>query len=95
MIGNDVWLGFETLILPGITIGDGAVVAAGSVVTSDVPPYAIVAGNPARIVCMRFPPEVIDRLLAIAWWNWDAERITRSLPAISGGDVAALEAESA
>ncbi|MCC0805467.1 CatB-related O-acetyltransferase [Methylobacterium sp. W2] len=93
VIGNDVWLGYDSTILPGIRIGDGAVVAAKSVVTRDVPPYAIVAGNPARLVRMRVPPDIAARLQAVAWWDWDAERITRCLPAISGGDVAALEAE--
>lgn len=95
MIGNDVWLGFESTVLPGITIGDGAIVAAKSVVTRDVPPYAIVAGSPATLVRMRFPPEIAERLQAVAWWDWDVARITRCLPAISGGDVAALEMEAA
>jgi len=63
------------------------------VVTRDVPPYAIVAGNPATLVRMRVPPEVAARLQALAWWDWDVERIMRCLPAISGGDVAALEVE--
>ncbi|MGD4031210.1 type B chloramphenicol O-acetyltransferase, partial [Xanthomonas citri pv. citri] len=70
-------------------------VAAKSVVTRDVPPYAIVAGNPATVVRMRVPPEVAERLLAVAWWDWTPERITRCLPASSGGDVAVLEAEGA
>ncbi|KQT90285.1 CatB-related O-acetyltransferase [Methylobacterium sp. Leaf466] len=95
VIGNDVWLGFESTILPGVTIGDGAVVAAKSVVTRDVPPYAIVAGNPATLVRMRFPPEIAERLQAVAWWDWDVARITRCLPAISGGEVAAVEMEAA
>lgn len=95
VIGHDVWLGHDATILPGVTIGDGAVVAAKSVVTRDVPPYAIVAGNPATLVRMRVPLDVAARLRAVAWWNWDIGRITQCLPAISGGDVAALEAEAA
>lgn len=94
VIGHDVWLGHDATILPGVTIGNGAVVAAKSVVTRDVPPYAIVAGNPATLVRMRVPPEEVERLQALAWWDWTPERITRCLPAISGGDVAALEAEA-
>lgn len=75
-----------------MTIGDGAVVAAKSVVSADVPPYAIVAGNPARLVRMRFSEADIARLLRIAWWDWDADRITAHLGAIGDGDVDALEA---
>ena len=91
VIGHDVWLGFHATILPGVTIGDGAVVAAHAVVSADVPPYAIVAGNPARVVRRRFSEADIARLLAIAWWDWDAGRITRNLAAISDGDVDLLE----
>lgn len=92
VVGNDVWLGYESTVLPGVTIGDGAVVAAKSVVSADVPPYAIVAGNPARLVRMRFSEADIARLLRIAWWDWDADRITAHLGAIGDGDVDALEA---
>ncbi len=92
VVGNDVWLGYDSTILPGVTIGDGAVVAAKSVVSADVPPYAIVAGNPARVVRTRFSEADIARLLAIAWWDWDAARITEHLSAISDGDVDRLEA---
>ena len=92
VVGNDVWLGFEATILSGVTIGDGAVIAAKSVVSADVPPYAIVAGNPARVVRMRFSDADIARLLRIAWWDWDADRITRHLPAIAAGSVDPLEA---
>ena len=75
VIGNDVWIGQSVLVKPGITIGDGAVVAMGSVVTKDVPPYAIVAGNPARIIRMRFPQELADRLLASKWWDLPPEQL--------------------
>ncbi|GJD77603.1 CatB-related O-acetyltransferase [Methylobacterium gregans] len=92
VIGNDVWLGYESTVLPGVTVGDGAVVAAKSVVSADVPPYAIVAGNPARVVRMRFSDADIAHLLRIAWWDWDADRITAHLGAIGDGDVDALEA---
>jgi hypothetical protein len=72
VIGNDVWLGASCLVLKGVTIGDGAVVAAGAVVTKDVPPYAIVGGVPARVIRYRFPDAIIDRLRKVAWWNYDA-----------------------
>jgi len=92
VIGNDVWLGFRSTVMPGVTIGNGAVVAAHAVVTADVPPYAIVAGNPAKIVRRRFSEEEAARLQAVAWWDWPVERITAHLPLIGGGDIAALEA---
>src|ERR687890_149200 len=70
VVGNDVWLGYEAIVMAGVTIGDGAIVAAGSVVAGDVPPYAIVAGNPARVVRSRFAEEDVQRLLRAAWWDW-------------------------
>ena len=94
LIGNDVWTGWDSTILPGVTVGDGAIVATRAVVADDVPPYAVVAGNPARVVRLRFGADTIARLLRIRWWDWDAEKITRNLPATSGGDVDALENES-
>ena len=90
VVGNDVWIGYEALLMPGVTIGDGAIVAARSVVTSDVAPYTIVGGNPARPVRRRFPDAVIDELLEIRWWDWDVARITRHLEAIVGADLEAL-----
>ena len=92
VIGPDVWIGNSATIMPGVAIGAGAIVAAGSVVTRDVPPYAVVAGNPARVVRERFDAATVARLLAIAWWDWPAERITASLDAIRGADIDALEA---
>jgi virginiamycin A acetyltransferase len=92
VIGNDVWIGMDATIMPGVAIGHGAVVAAKSVVTADVPPYAIVGGNPARILRHRFDAATVAALLDIAWWDWDAEKIARNLPAITGGDMAALRA---
>jgi virginiamycin A acetyltransferase len=86
VIGNDVWLGYQALIMPGVKIGDGAVVAAASVVTSDVPPYAIVAGNPARVVRTRFSDEQVGQLLCAAWWNWPVELITEHARTIMAGE---------
>lgn len=74
-IGNDVWLGANSTVLSGVTVGDGAVVAAGAVVTRSVPAYAIVGGVPARIIKYRFSPEIIEALLQISWWNWSSKRI--------------------
>lgn len=91
VVGDDVWIGTEAMIMPGVTIGAGAIVAARAVVTADVPPYAIVGGNPARPIRRRFSPEVIERLLAVAWWNWSIDGISAHLDVIRGGDVAALE----
>jgi phosphonate metabolism protein (transferase hexapeptide repeat family) len=79
-IGHDVWIGHGAVVLPGRNIGTGAVVAAAAVVTKDVPAYAIVAGNPARVVRMRFPAEVAERLKALAWWNWSHEQLRAALP---------------
>jgi virginiamycin A acetyltransferase len=91
-IGNDVWIGMRVTILPGVTIGDGAIVAAQSIVSRDVPPYAIVAGNPAKVVKTRFDEATVARLLAVAWWHWPVDKITRNLDAIRGADIARLEA---
>jgi acetyltransferase-like isoleucine patch superfamily enzyme len=75
VIGNDVWIGYEALILSGVKIGDGAVIAARSVVSRDVEPYSIVGGTPAKHLRYRFSPEMIEELLKIAWWNWSFEEI--------------------
>jgi len=89
-VGNDVWIGYNSVILPGVTIGDGAIIASCSVVTKDVEPYAIVSGNPAREIRKRFPDERIRALLALKWWDWDLEKITRNLSLLTGNDVEAL-----
>ena len=89
-IGNDVWLGMDAMIMPGVTIADGAIIAARALVNQDVPPYAIVGGNPATVIKLRFEPEVIDKLLAIAWWDWPIEKISEHLPAIVGADLSQL-----
>ncbi len=79
IIENDVWIGQNVLILPGVTIHNGAICAAGAVVTKDVPPYAIVAGVPAKVVKKRYSDEDIEKLLKIAWWEWDDEKIKTNL----------------
>ncbi len=92
VIGNDVWIGRESVIMPGVSIGDGAIIGARALVAKDVPPYAVMAGNPAVARRMRFSAAIIKRLLAIRWWDWPAEKIARNTAAISGADIAALEA---
>jgi virginiamycin A acetyltransferase len=92
VIGNDVWLGHGAVLMPGIMVGDGAIVATRSVVVDDVPPYAVVAGNPARVVKTRFDDATVGRLLAIRWWDWDIGKVTRNIAAICGADLEALEA---
>jgi virginiamycin A acetyltransferase len=89
-IGNDVWIGYGVHILSGVTIGDGAAIGANAVVTKDVPPYAIVAGNPARILRMRFSPEIISKLLSIKWWDWDFEKIKTNMTILLSDDIEKL-----
>ena len=91
IVGNDVWIGYDALIMPGVKIGNGAIVSSRSVVVSDVAPYTIVGGNPAKPIKERFPAEVVARLLAVAWWDWPIDRISANLEAIVGCDVGALE----
>jgi virginiamycin A acetyltransferase len=90
VIGNDVWIGYGVRILDGVTIGDGAVIAACSVVTRDVPPYAVVGGVPARIIRMRFDPVTVQRLLSLAWWDWPRQEVVQALPQLMSGDVDGL-----
>lgn len=92
VVGHDVWIGYDALVMPGVQIGHGAIVSARAVVVQDVPPYTVVGGNPARVVKTRFAPDVVAELLAIAWWDWPVEKITRVLAVIVAGDVAALRA---
>jgi len=91
LVGHDVWFGYHSTIMPGVKIGHGAIIASKSVVTKDVPPYATVGGNPAKVVGMRFDDATIKRLLAVAWWHWPIERITTNVRAIMAGDAGALE----
>ncbi|MCV0425212.1 MAG: CatB-related O-acetyltransferase [Roseibium sp.] len=91
IVEHDVWFGTNATVMPGVTICSGAIIGAHSVVASDVPPFAVVVGNPGRIVRLRFPEEVIDRLLEIAWWHWPVEKITQNLSAIRSADLDALE----
>lgn len=94
IVGNDVWFGYNSLIKGGVTIGDGAIIATSAVVVKDVPAYSIVAGNPAKVVKMRFDDVTIDRLLQISWWNWDIAKINENLKIISQLDVDQLEKAS-
>jgi virginiamycin A acetyltransferase len=91
VVGHDVWLGYQALVMPGISIGHGAVVAAASVVTRDVPPYAVVAGNPARVIRMRYEQPDVDRLLHAAWWDWPPAVVTQHARTILSGTPAELE----
>jgi virginiamycin A acetyltransferase len=91
VVGNDVWLGYRALVLPGVTIGHGAVVAAASVVASDVPPYAIVGGNPARVIRRRYEDKDVERLLRAAWWDWPVELVTEHARTIMSGTPEELE----
>ena len=90
VIGNDVWIGYEAVIMAGVHIGNGAIIAARAVVTKDVPPYTIVGGVPARPIRKRFDEEVIQELETLQWWNWSAEKIRRCLAYIGNGDVNGL-----
>lgn len=94
-IGNDCWIGAGATLLPGTQIGDGVIIGAHSVVSGTVPSYSIIAGNPARLVRMRFDPEQIERLRTIAWWDWPIEKILDHEAAICGADVDALSRASA
>lgn len=91
VIGNDVWIGRDAVIMPGVTIGDGAIIAAGAMVVSDVAAYTTVGGNPARPLKKRYSDEDIDRLLRIAWWNWPVDVITEHVRTIWTGTPAELE----
>ncbi|MGI9369707.1 MAG: CatB-related O-acetyltransferase [Ruegeria sp.] len=91
VVGHDVWIGYGAMILPGARIGNGAVIGAGSVVRGEVPPYAVVTGNPAETRRYRFHTEVIARLEALNWWDWPAERVVDAEGALLSGDVDALE----
>ena len=91
IIGNDVWIGYEAVILSGVNIGDGAIIGTRAVVTKDVPPYTIVGGSPARVLKKRFSDDIIDKLLKMKWWNWPVEKIAKSLKYIQSGNLLQLE----
>ena len=87
VVGNDVWIGYEAVIMAGVRIGDGAVIAARAVVTRDVPPYTIVGGVPAKTIRPRFDDRTAARLLELQWWNWPVEKIRANLPRIMRGEI--------
>lgn len=91
IVGNDVWIGYEALILAGVTIGDGAIIGARALVTKDVAPYTIVGGIPAKPIRKRFPEEIITELLKIEWWNWPEEKIAKNIEAIQSGYIEQLK----
>ncbi|MCY9018221.1 Vat family streptogramin A O-acetyltransferase [Priestia megaterium] len=91
IIGNDVWVGMDTVIMPGVNIGDGAIVAAKSVITKDVEPYTIVGGNPAQKIKERFPEQIINKLLEIRWWDLNIEIISDHIDVIVNGEIEKLE----
>lgn len=87
VVGNDVWFGRESVIMPGVKIGDGAIIAAYSVVTKDVEPYTVVGGNPARVIRKRFDEQLINLLLELKWWDFEPEKITELLPLLCNNDL--------
>lgn len=90
VIGHDVWIGHMAMVKPEVTVGHGAVIGAGAVVTKDVAPYSIVAGNPARPIRERHPPAIAERLIALAWWDWDHDRLRAALEDFRALDAAAF-----
>lgn len=91
VIGNDVWIGYNATIMPGIHIGDGAIIATNAVVTKDVPSYSIVGGTPAKLIRYRFDEEKIDILNTLKWWEWDIEKITEFIPVLTSNNRDALK----
>ena len=87
VVGNDVWFGQNVTVMPGVHIGDGAIIAANSVVASDIPPYCVAGGNPCRIIRKRFDDELIAYLLELKWWDWPPEKIVRNLEKLCNGDL--------
>lgn len=94
VIGNDVWIGYDAVIMAGVTVGDGAIIGTRAVVTKDVEPYSIVGGVPAKEIRKRFSPDIVARLQKLQWWNWDSNKIRISINAIQAGDIDALENQS-
>ncbi len=91
VIGNDVWIGYDAVIMAGVTIGDGAIIATRAVVTKDVEPYSIVGGIPAKEIRKRFSSDIVARLQKLQWWNWDIDKIRNYISAIQAGDIDSLE----
>ena len=91
IIGNDVWIGQNVTILPAVHIGDGAIIGANSVVAKDIPPYSVAAGNPCEVKRKRFDEDLIEYLLKIKWWNWDAEKIFKNMEALCSGDLSKIK----
>lgn len=91
VIGNDVWIGYDAIIMAGVHIGDGAVIGTRAVVTKDVPPYTIVGGVPARKIKMRFDSQTVEDLLELKWWDWTSEKIKKTLSLIMSGDINGLK----
>ena len=87
VIGNDVWIGYNSTIMPGVKIGDGAIIATNSIVTKDVEPYAVVGGNPAKEIKKRFTENEINKLLKIRWWNWSIEKITKNVKKLTDNNI--------
>lgn len=92
VIGNDVWIGQNVTFLPGVHVGDGAIIGANSVVAKDIPAYSIAVGNPCRVVKMRFDEETVNYLLSLKWWDWPAEKIFEHLEALTSGDLSKIKA---
>lgn len=90
-VGNDVWIGHEAILMPGVKVGSGAIIGTRAVVTKNVAPYSIVAGNPAKQIRTRFDENTVNALLEIAWWDWSIEKITAHIPSIVAGDISALK----
>lgn len=90
IIGNDVWIGHKAVIMAGVTIGDGVIIAAHSIVTKDVAPYSIVGGNPAKLIRKRFDQSKIDQLIQLQWWNWDIDKITKHVKDLTGNNLEKL-----
>ena len=94
VVGNDVWIGQNVTVLPGVHIGDGAIIGANSVVAKDIPPYTIAVGNPCKVVKNRFDDETIEYLLKLRWWDWDIEKITRNIDVLCSGDLTKIRSIS-
>lgn len=91
VVGNDVWIGQNVTVMPGVHIGDGAIIGANSVVASDVPPYCVAVGNPCKVIKKRFDDSLVEYLLNLKWWDWDAEKIFKNLEALTSADLTKIE----